>query len=130
MRRLFGSKLIVGILIAMLGVSCGSDSQSTTEESLPVTPIDDRRDVSTDKNAYMVFPEADQMADPSVPATLGGQGFSGEGWETNTDYALIGDPRAIKGGTIRDYQLSFPGTLRIHGPQSNTALNGMIEGLV
>ena len=130
MRRWFDSKLVVGILIAMLGVSCGSDSQSTTEGSLPVTPIDDRRNVSTDKNAYMVFPEADQMADPSVPATLGGLGFSGEGWETNTDYALIGDPRAIKGGTIRDYQLSFPGTLRIHGPQSNTALNGMIEGLV
>ena len=82
MRRLFDSKLIVGILIAMLGISCGSDSQSTTEELSPFTPIDDRRDVSTDKNAYMVFPEADQMADPSVPATLGGRGFSGEGWET------------------------------------------------
>ena len=57
---------------------------------------------STDKNAYPVFPNADSGADPAVPAEQGGRGFTGEGWETNTDYDLIGDPRAVKGGGFRE----------------------------
>ncbi len=65
-----------------------------------------------------------------MSAELGGRGFTGEGWETNTDYDLIGDPRAVKGGVFRDSMPSFPGTLRIEGPESNTTLNGMIGGMV
>ena len=71
-----------------------------------------------DKNAYPVFPNADSGADPSVPAEQGGRGFTGEGWETNTDFDLIGDPRAVKGGVFREYQLDFPDTLRSERPRS------------
>ena len=67
---------------------------------------------------------------PTVSAELGGRGFTGEGWETNTDYDLIGDPRAVKGGAFRDAVGGFPGTLRILGPESNTSLNYMIAGMV
>jgi len=35
-------------------------------------------------------------ADPSVPAELGGEGFTGEGWETKTDYNLLGDEEAAE----------------------------------
>jgi microcin C transport system substrate-binding protein len=79
-----------------------------------------------------VFPDADAGADPSVPAEQGGKGFTGEGWETNTDYDLIGDPRAVKGGMLRDQILDFPGTLRAFGvgPESNTQLNLMITNMV
>ncbi len=83
--------------------------------------------MSLDKNDYPVFPDADAGADPTVSAELGGRGFTGEGWETNTDYDLIGDPRAVKGGVFREASYDFPGTLRIDGPESNTALNYMIS---
>ncbi len=87
-------------------------------------------EVSLDKNDYPVFPNADEGADPDVSAEDGGAGFSGEGWETNGDYPLVGDPRAVKGGMLREYVLDFPGTLRIHGPESNTALNALTSGFV
>ena len=43
--------------------------------------------------------------------------------ETNTDFDLIGDPRAVKGGMLRDHILDFPGTIRMVGPESNSAFN-------
>jgi hypothetical protein len=63
-----------------------------------------------------VFPDADKGADPAVSAEQGGKGFTGQGWETNTNYDLIGDPRAVKGGMIRDVEADFPSTLRPYGP--------------
>jgi microcin C transport system substrate-binding protein len=88
-----------------------------------------RADVSMDKNDYPVFPDADSGADPSVPAEEGGAGFTGEGWETNSDFDLIGDPRAIKGGSIRYDTLDFPGTLRVYGPDT-TVFNQLVHDLV
>jgi microcin C transport system substrate-binding protein len=85
---------------------------------------------SADKNAYPVFPNADAGADPAVSAEQGGKGFTGQGWQTNTDFDLIGDPTAVKGGLLRDWMLSFPGTLRMAGPEWNTSTNYMIGGLV
>ena len=58
-----------------------------------------------DKNAYPVFPDADSGADPAVPAEQGGRGFTGEGWETNTDFALIGDPRNDENIFVSQLQL-------------------------
>jgi microcin C transport system substrate-binding protein len=110
--------------------ACGGGEPASTPvanvpaASAPTAPV------NLDKNAYPVFPNADAGADPAVAAELGGRGFTGDGWETNVDFDLIGDPRAVKGGTFREYQLSFPGTLRIDGPESNTALNYMIAGMV
>lgn len=89
-----------------------------------------RGSVAMDKNAYPVFPDADAGADPAVPAEQGGRGFTGEGWQTNTDFDLIGDPRAVKGGVLRDAMLDFPGTLRVTGPESNTAFNFSMAALV
>jgi microcin C transport system substrate-binding protein len=75
------------------------------------------------KADYPVFPDADAGADPAVSAEQGGKGFTGKGWETNTDFDLIGDPRANKGGLFRDYVPDFPGTLRMVGPESNSQFN-------
>ena len=73
--------------------------------------------VPTDRNAYEVFPAADNGADPAVSAEMGGRGFTGEGWDTNTTYELIGDPRAVKGGLLRHgTMIDFPSTLRYLGP--------------
>ena len=55
------------------------------------------------------------MLVPTRPflAAQGGRGFTGEGWETSTDYDLIGDPRAVKGGVLRQAMMTdFPATFR------------------
>ncbi len=116
---------------AVLTAACGGGSapppaNNTGAPSSSATP----GNVSLDKNSYPVFPNADAGADPSVPAEQGGKGFTGEGWQTNTDFDLIGDPRAVKGGVYRDFILDFPGTLRVEGPESNTALNYMFKPMV
>ena len=106
-------------LVVGLSVACGGGS--TPEEASPAPDAHrgatDGRQVAMDKTAYPVFPNADSGADPAVPAEQGGRGFTGEGWETNADYDLIGDPRAVKGGVFREYQLDFPTTLRPNGPK-------------
>jgi microcin C transport system substrate-binding protein len=116
------------LAILALSTACGSGSApappSTAGE--PAT----RGPVSLDKSSYPAFPNVDAGADASVPSDQGGRGFTGEGWQTSTDFDLIGDPRALKGGVIREAQLSFPGTLRIYGPESNTVLNGAIQDVV
>jgi microcin C transport system substrate-binding protein len=103
-------------------VGCGGGSSpSSAPSNSPNPPAAARSNVSLDKNSYPVFPNADAGADPSVPAEQGGKGFKGDGWQTNTDFDLIGDPRAVKGGVFKEYQLYFPGTLRVYGPESNLA---------
>jgi microcin C transport system substrate-binding protein len=81
------------------------------------------------KDDYPVFPDADAGADPAVPAEQGGKGFTGEGWETNTSYGLIGDPRAAKGGVLRRAITDFPSTLRYWGPNV-TAWNASLHAMV
>jgi microcin C transport system substrate-binding protein len=119
--------LVAGTLAACGG---GEPAATTAANDAPAAPAPNAAPVSFDKNAYPVFPDADAGADPAVPAEQGGRGFTGEGWETNVDFDLIGDPRAVKGGVLREYQLNFPGTLRMDGPESNTALNYMIASMV
>ena len=45
-------------------------------------------------------------------------------WENGMDEPEIGDPNAKKGGTMRQYILSFPPTLRILGENSNSSFRG------
>jgi hypothetical protein len=83
------------------------------------------------RNAYPVLLDVDAGADPSVPARTGWQGIQRRGLgDTNTTFDLIGDPRAVKGGVFREYVLDFPGTLRMEGPESNSALNYTIGPMV
>ncbi len=124
--------LVLLTVIASMGavVSCGGGNPSAQQPVAATPPPPARGPVAMNKEAYPVFPDADAGADPAVPAELGGKGFTGEGWQTNTDFDLIGDPRAVKGGLLREFMLSFPGTLRVEGPEANTTLNYMIAGMV
>src|SRR6478672_6492433 len=94
---------------SLLASACGGGSRPPAPQSSASAPAAAASNVSLDKNSYPVFPNADAGADPAVPAEQGGKGFKGEGWQTNTDFDLIGDPRALKGGVLRDAMLSFPG---------------------
>jgi len=120
------------VAVSMTIAACGGGGTSNQQQPAATgsTPAQSRSNVSTDKNSYPVFANADAGADPAVPAEQGGKGFTGQGWDTNTSFDLIGDPRAVKGGTIRDYMLSFPGTLRMAGPEWNTSTNYEISQLV
>jgi microcin C transport system substrate-binding protein len=104
-------------------ISCGGQPPAPSPPRSGASAQPAASNISFDKNAYPVFPERDAGADPSVPAEQGGKGFSGDGWQTNTSYDLIGDPRAVKGGIFRQRLYDFPNTLRMFGPESNTVLN-------
>jgi microcin C transport system substrate-binding protein len=118
---------VLGAMIVVVG--CGGGGSSPAPSNSSNAPAAARSNVSLDKNSYPVFPNADAGADPSVPAEQGGKGFKGDGWQTNTDFDLIGDPRAVKGGVFRSVITEFPGTLRIYGPET-TATNEMIKQMV
>ena len=116
--------LVAGLAFAIAAGGCGKSSQTETGTGPETsTPVASSAPVSMNKADYPVFPDADAGADPSVPAEQGGKGFTGKGWETNTDFDLIGDPRALKGGILRDSLPDFPGTLRMEGPESNSQFN-------
>ena len=117
------------IMVLVLAAACSSARDQSSQESAS-TPTARPTPVSMNKDDYPVFPDADAGADPSVPAEQGGKGFKGEGWETNARFDLIGDPRAVKGGLVRDVAADFPGTLRMAGPEWNTSINYTISGLV
>ncbi len=51
-------------------------------------------------------------------------------WMVNTDFPLIGDSHAAKGGTVRYAIPSYPATFQIHGPSADTTFNSLMGGLV
>jgi microcin C transport system substrate-binding protein len=118
---------IAALCLAIAGCGGGSAPAGPDSEAVSI-PKPRTGPVSTNKDDYPVFPDADAGADPSVPADQGGKGFTGKGWETNTDFDLIGDPHALKGGALRDALPDFPGTLRSEGPDSNTSFNYYVVG--
>jgi microcin C transport system substrate-binding protein len=112
--------ILLSALALTLTVGCGGGS---TPEEIGSGVRERTGPVSTNKDDYPVFPDADAGADATVPADQGGKGFTGEGWETNVDFELIGDPHALKGGIFRDHLQDYPGTLRLEGPESNSFFN-------
>lgn len=74
--------------------------------------------------ANVKFPEGDTSVSPE----LGGPGFTGAGW-TTSDPGPLGDPRAVKGGTMLTDVPNWPENLRMYGTGSNTYLNAVIQDL-
>ena len=76
------------------------------------------------KRLHPVLPDADAATPPvqSSPsrAAVGSPVRAGRRTRPTTSSAI---PARSKGGTLREYILDFPGTLRIEGPESNSALN-------
>jgi microcin C transport system substrate-binding protein len=123
------NNLLVLLAVLTLAAGCGGGSTPESESGVS-TPTARSGPVSMNKADYPVFPDADVGADPAVPAEQGGRGFTGQGWETNTDFDLFGDPRAVKGGVFRDWVPDFPGTFRVSGPDSNTYINNTVANVV
>ena len=123
-RLIFPGLLILTLTLA----SCGGGEVTGPEGSSATTPSN--ANASLNKDDYPVFPDADAGADSAVSAEHGGKGFTGQGWETNTSFELMGDPRAAKGGMLRDALEDFPGTLRIDGPEYNSLFNYGVTNMV
>ena len=121
--------VLIGGLVLATGAGCGN-SRTPESGSRGSPPLARTGPVSMNTADSPVFPDADAGADPAVSADQGGKGFTGQGWETNTDFDLIGDPHAVKGGTLRDWTINFPGTLRMAGPEWNTNVNYEINPIV
>jgi hypothetical protein len=120
MRQNIQLPAFVVLTALLLFAGCGASNDG---ELSPTGNVSEPRNVSMNKDDYPVFPDADAGADPAVPAEQGGKGFTGEGWETNIGFDLIGDPRAIKGGAFRDSLPDFPSTFRMEGPEANSQFN-------
>src|SRR6188768_1434309 len=97
--RLLNSFFLL-VIAAVVVTACSGPN--TEQAATPAPANAPRSNVSLNKEDYPVFPGPDAGADPSVSAEQGGKGFTGEGWETNTTFDLIGDPRAVKGGVFRE----------------------------
>jgi microcin C transport system substrate-binding protein len=119
------------LVTALVFAACGGGTSNTQQPqaSNPTAPAAGAANISTDKNGYPVFVDKDAGADPSVPPEQGGKGFTGEGWDTNTSFDLIGDPHAVKGGVFREGQPDYPATLRYIGPNLSV-WNATLHGLV
>jgi hypothetical protein len=110
-------RLLPFLMLVTLASACGRGAGNDAERDTGETPGSNGRPVALEKDAYAVFPDPDSGADPAIPAEQGGRGFTGDGWETNADHGLIGDPRAVKGGILRQAMMTdFPATLRYYGP--------------
>jgi microcin C transport system substrate-binding protein len=123
-RKLF----LLSLIATLLTVGCSSSAPPAGNPS--DIPAEAPTNVSMNKDDYPVFVDPDAGADPSVPAELGGKGFTGEGWETNTSYDLLSDPRAVKGGQFVQATSSFPATFRYTGVNGSTVTNYVINSLV
>lgn len=119
----------MAIAWAWTAAACGGGGSRPAEQPSADVPSQPAAQVAADKNAYPVFPDADSGADPAVSAEQGGKGFTGDGWETNTDFDLVGDPRAVKGGVFREGMPDYPATLRYIGPNLSV-WNQMLSSLV
>lgn len=105
------------LLIAVIIAGCGTKKRQVTfnSETVSIKKFD-----------------TPPGADPSVSAEDGGEGFTGEGWQTvkEVDLNKLGSPDAVKGGQLVMSIPDFPGTLRTIGKDANSYFNSMAEGLM
>lgn len=111
--------ILISVFATTLFISCGNkDTKQTQSKKMDTQPISIKQ-----------F-DTPPGADPSVTAEQGGNGFTGEGWTTNTTYNYLGDPKAVKGGSITWSIPDFPATLRQYGKDENSYYTRMMQNLV
>jgi len=106
------------LFFSIIFYSCGDSGNKKTTSSTNTQPISIKK-----------F-DTPAGADPSVSAEMGGEGFSGEGWTTTSTYNYIGDPKALKGGSITWSIPDFPATLRLYGKDENSYYTRVMQRMV
>jgi len=102
------------VVFALVFIGCGGGGEKVEKDAAI--------------NTKVIYEEVPLGALPGVSAEMGGEGFTGEGWVTN-DSPPVGDPNAIKGGTLKMSIYDFPSTLRTIGKDSNSEFVRIIENL-
>lgn len=121
---------LLAVVLALLAASCGGGPESPQPEAPSPASSPAAAKPAYDLDIPMVTYAWDPAAgDPSVPAEMGGPGFTGEGWLTNMTFPASGDPRAIRGGTFSLYTPDWPATLRMTGKDWNSTVNYTIKSL-
>ena len=108
--------LLAFLCFTWLVVGCGGGGQKQVDEEYPEFKV-----------TYEDIPPG---ALPDVPAELGGEGFTGEGWQTNDDYESIVDTSLQVGGSVTWAIFEFPSTLRITGKDANSQITRFFENMV
>lgn len=120
LRKLFGIFTPI-FIISLILMGCGGEKKTQEgEEDVAVKKEWTTLPTDTLTKEYLA----------SVPPELGGEGFTGEGWQSNEDYESIADPKGVVGGQITLRMLDFPSTLRYYGKDSNSWINNLIAGLI
>ena len=102
-----------------------TDGSSASDAASMAAKLD-----AIDTSIPMVKYEWDpKLGDPSVPAELGGPGFTGEGWQTKLDFLAIGSKDAVKGGSMSRAITDWPATLRMNGKNWNSNYNYIVRDL-
>lgn len=110
--------LIFTLLItSTLIISCGNGGDKKTKT------------ITTNPVSVKQF-DTPPGADPSVSAEMGGNGFTGEGWTTNTNISPAGNPKAVKGGQLVMSMPDFPATMRNIGKDENSYFTRMAATLM
>lgn len=106
MNKLLINFSLATLLMGML-VSCTQDAKDQSGDSTETT-----------NTVYVENP-------PTYPVNELPEGLK---WETNNSAPLIASPEAKKGGEFRVFIESFPLTLRVVGPDSNSAFRDLLLG--
>ena len=107
------------ILLSVTLISCGGKDESKVKVKKTET-----QPISVKKF------DTPPGADPSVSAEMGGNGFTGDGWTTSTNYNVLGSSKAVKGGMMTWSIPDFPATLRNYGKDENSYYTRMASSLM
>jgi microcin C transport system substrate-binding protein len=123
--------MVAALVVFLAGCGGGgsSDGGKKPPAPEPAAPVEDPAVKATEIPKVEITSDA-KAGDPSVPAELGGPGFTGEGWTTAKEVYRLGDPTAPQGGSLRTTMPDWPATLRLNGENSNTAVNYTIATLM
>ncbi|MEZ4237858.1 MAG: ABC transporter substrate-binding protein [Myxococcota bacterium] len=113
--------MIVLMRTALLLVLSGCSGGSSTGGGDAVAPEPDQAPAELAKLGKVRHSWDPEVGDKSVPADLGGPGFTGEGWLTHDEVYQIANPEAPQGGSMTMPLPDWPATLRIAGENYNTA---------
>ena len=114
-------------LILLALAACGGGSTPAPDNEPEKGAHIPEYDLEMPEVTYKWDPNA---GDPSVPAELGGPGFTGEGWETNLTFPAMGATGDVpQGGQLTTYMLDWPATLRMAGKDWNTSFNYTVNTL-
>jgi len=107
------------------GTETAGDAQKPTNDlSIPTVRYEYDLSIPTVRYEYDL-----SAGNPSISAADGGPGFTGDGWETNTEFLAIGSADAVKGGSLSQAITDWPATLRMGGQNWNSSLNYLVRDL-